>query len=195
MPIPIPTLKAYEKTRVDRAIEDFAKIENPSIADLNRVKIQADIQDRIERYRFGAVEMTRQQLREEAHSSQRMAAYMERSADSRPSPHCDCHAMISGKHALAAPMRAIMAWSLMRIDDPRNGCWLPRNWDARQHMPYWLKNAVPHQGLHNPKYYEWLNGKINIDFIDGLDDLVTALRMVRMQLQSGVLPAEAWPKK
>lgn len=195
MAIPLPTLKAFEKTRVDLAIDTFAKLENPTISDLNYVKTQANIQCRIEMYRLGAVDMTRQQLRDECHSSARMATSMVGSTDPRPSQHCDCHAMVSGKHALAAPMRAVMAWCMMRIDDPRNGCWLPRDWGVRSLAPQWLRNAVPHQGLHNPKYYEWLNAKINIDIIEDMDDLIGALRMVRTQLQSGALPPAAWPKK
>lgn len=38
MPIPAYTLKAFEKTRVDHAIDAFIKLEAPGIADLNTVK-------------------------------------------------------------------------------------------------------------------------------------------------------------
>jgi A nuclease family of the HNH/ENDO VII superfamily with conserved AHH len=177
------------------AIDYFATLEKPTIADLNLVKIQASIQDGIDRYRLGALGMSDEQLETERHSSKRMAAYMTASADPRPSRHCDCHAIVSGKHELAAPMRAIMAWCLMRIDDPRNGCWLPRDWSARLHMPAWLKSAVPHQGLHNVKYYDWLNSRINFRLIRGNNDLIAALKLIRTQLQGGALPSNAWPKK
>ncbi|MES2674458.1 MAG: AHH domain-containing protein [Pseudomonadota bacterium] len=195
MSIPFATLKTYEKNRVDLAIDEFAKLEKPTVADLNRVKTQASIQNGIDRYRIGAVGMSDKQLETERHSSKRMACYMTASTDARPSSYCDCHAIVSGKHESAAPMRAIMAWCLMRIDDPRNGCWLPRNWDARPHMPSWLKGAVPHQGLHNPEYYQWMATTINIRFIGGLDDLIVALKMIRTNLQGGSLRSDAWPKR
>lgn len=34
MPVPALTLKAYEMTRVDRAIMNFAEIDNPSVGDI-----------------------------------------------------------------------------------------------------------------------------------------------------------------
>jgi len=45
MPIPQKTLKAYEKTRVDLAIEAFAQINEPTTLDLHKVKTQGHIQD------------------------------------------------------------------------------------------------------------------------------------------------------
>ena len=195
MPIPSSTLQTYQKTRVDLAIETFADIENPTVSDLNNVIVQADIHDKVERYRLGALKMNEKQLEGEKHRSSKLARYMTHAGDPRPSSYCDCHAMVSGKHKDAAPIRAIMAWCLMRIDDPRNGCWLPRHYDVRNHMPKWLKSAVPHQGLHNERYYEWLGTKINPESVDGLGSLIDVLKMVRHFLQSGALPPEAWPKR
>jgi hypothetical protein len=50
-------------------------------------------------------------------------------------------------------------------------------------MPSWLKGAVPHQGLHNPDYYLWLDGRINTDVISNHDDLIATLKLIRTQLQ------------
>lgn len=191
---PMNTLKAYEMTLVDRAIINFAKIQSPTKSDLNFVRVQSQVQNGIDAYRLGVTQMTKEQLEEESHSSSRMAKHMRHSSDERLSG-CDCHAMVSGKHALAAPMRAIMAWCLMRIDDPRNGCWLPRSYDHLSQVPRWLKQAVPHQGLHNPVYYQWLEGFINTDSIDGLEDLTQVLRQIRIRLQAGALRPDAWPKR
>ena len=76
----------------------------------------------------------------------------------------------------------------MRIDDPRNGCWLPCNTKARLHMPRWLQNAVPHSRIHRKSYYRWLGDIINPMLIKNNNDLIQALKMVRMRLQSGRLP-------
>ena len=190
MSIPAQTLKAYEKTRVDHAIESFAKLEKPSISDLNFVKVQGDVQCGLDQYRCGAARMSSSDLENEKHSSERMASLMASSDDPRPaSPeHCHCHAMISGSHNEAATVRAVMAWCLMRIDDPRNGCWLPRNAKARPYMPVWLKNAVPHSRIHRNSYYRWLGDLINPMLIKNNDDLIRTLKMVRMRLQSGSIP-------
>ncbi len=190
MPIPTPTLKAYEKTRVDFAIEQFAQIETPTISDLNRVYVQAQVQSEIDKYRFGALRMTERELNSEEHDSERMAEMMTNSADRRPAAaeYCHCHAIVSGSHNEAAVIRAVLAWAKMRIDDPRNGCWLPKNTAAKIHMPSWLKNAVPHSRIHRKSYYSWMRGQINFTETANLTDLIRVLKNVRMRLQSGSMP-------
>lgn len=190
MAIPLVTLKAYEKTRVDHAIDAFASLETPSASDLNHVMMHGDIQCKIDEYRYGAMKMDDDSLRCEKHSRRKLARHMGYSDDPRPHSRCDCHAIISGNIKNATGLRAIMAWCMMRIDDPRNGCWLPRTKEDRPHMPSWLRNAVPHQRVHRESYYRWLSTIIKPSSIKGMDDLITALKMVRMRLQSGSLPPE-----
>ena len=190
MPIPPHTLKAYEKTRVDHAIDAFAKLEKPTIADLHRVKVQAEVQCKIDEYRLDAIRLGKDKLETELHVPERMAQLMAASGDPRPAAaeHCHCHAIVSGAHNDAAMIRAVLAWCMMRIDDPRNGCWLPRNTKARAHMPHWLANAAPHSRIHRNSYYRWLGDLINPMMVKSCDDLLQKLRMIRMRLQSGSLP-------
>ena len=75
----------------------------------------------------------------------------------------------------------------MRIDDPRNGCWLPSNTAAKIKMPDWLRNAVPHSRIHRKSYYFWLDTVININTIKDTPSMISALRMISMRLQSGAL--------
>lgn len=185
MAIPADTLKVYEMNRVDRAIEVFANIENPTISDLNAVKTQADIECGIEQYRVGALAMTELQRLDEKHSSTKLAEFMEAQHDPRPHSECHCHAIISGGHSEAAVLRAVMAWLSMRIDDPRNGCWLPRNTAARSKMPRWLRNAIPHSRIHRKTYYRWLEDNISFTLTPTLTDLIQKLRMIRTRLQQG----------
>ncbi|TLM74408.1 AHH domain-containing protein [Microbulbifer harenosus] len=190
MPIPEYTLKAYEKTRIDHVIDTFAAKKSPTIADLNAVRVQADIQCQLDTFRLKALKMSAKELEVEAHCSVRLAQNMAAANDPRPASgeYCHCHAMVSGAHAESATVRAVLAWCFMRIDDPRNGCWLPRNLKARMHMPEWLKNAVPHSRIHRKSYYRWLGDVINPMLIKGTDDLVRTLKMVRLRLQSGCIP-------
>lgn len=188
MTIPARMLKAYEMTNVDRAIVDFAKIENPTVADLNVVRAQANVQIGIEKYRVNALSMTERERLEERHNSGNMADYMEAFTDPRPHSECHCHAIISGGHSEAAVLRAVMAWLAMRIDDPRNGCWLPRNTAVRSKMPRWLRNAIPHSRTHRKTYYRWLED--NISFTSTLDALILKLRMIRICLQQGNVRAD-----
>ena len=84
MPIPFQTLKTYEKTRVDLAIDVFVKIEKPTLANLNGVKTQVDIQCKIDAYRLGALKLNKYQLETEMHTPERMAQLMTASYDARP---------------------------------------------------------------------------------------------------------------
>ena len=192
MPIPPETLKAYEKTQVDLAIEEFASLEDPTMSDLNRVRVQADIKCQLDEYRFNALNMTEKQRLEESHSSSDLAERMTASADPRPASaeHCHCHAIISGGHGEAAVVRAVMAWCMMRIDDPRNGCWLPSNTAAKAFMPRWLKNAIPHSRIHRKTYYRWLEREISFTLTQNIGQLTDTLRIIRMRLQSGRIPPE-----
>ena len=109
MAIPLPTLKVYEKNHVDLAIEEFARLESPTVSDLNRVWVLADVQCKVDHYRLGALKLSDKQLQEEQHQSARMASLMAAVCDPRPSEHCHCHAIVSGRHREAAAVRAIMA--------------------------------------------------------------------------------------
>ena len=190
MPVPELTLKVYEMTRVDHAIGNFAKLENPTLSDLNVVKCQASVEEGIDLYRSSAVEMDQQCLKVEEHNSDRLAKFMELAGDPRPASteYCHCHAIVSGGHHKAAAQRAVMAWCMMRIDDPRNGCWLPRNTAAKPRMPDWLRDAIPHSRIHRNSYYFWLDQVINLQTIKSNGDLIKALRMIRLRLQTGKLP-------
>jgi len=177
-------------TSVDRAIMNFAKIDNPSVGDILAVRCAAQVEEGIDLYRVSAAEMTQADLKAEEHNSARLAQHMTSAGDPRPTAadFCHCHALVSGAHKSAAQQRAIMAWCMMRIDDPRNGCWLPRNTAAKLRMPNWLRNSVPHSRIHRKSYYFWLDQVININTIKCAEDLINALRMVRTRLQSGSLP-------
>ncbi len=109
-------------------------------------------------------------------------------ADPRPHKLCDCHAMVSGVHTEAAKARAVLAWYERRIDDCINGCWLPRNTDAKKHMPTWLIGAVPHSRIHRFNYYFWLNSIINADVIESEKQLIEKLAMIEFKLQTSTFP-------
>lgn len=87
-----------------------------------------------------------------------------------------------------------MAWLKVRIDDPHNGCWLPRDWADRPYMPRHLQNAVPHRRIHHDRYYDWIGGRINFMAIKTPDQLIFALTNIRRALQAGAVPPEVMPQ-
>lgn len=182
--------KLYEKNRVDRAIDEFASLEKPTISDLNKVGVSEQVQLGIEQYRARGREMLPEDLEAETHNSTLLGQFMELEGDPRPHQLCDAHAIVSGGHTLAARTRAVLAWFQRRIDDPVNGCWLPRNTAAKSQMPKGLKNAVPHSRIHRKKYYRWLNRVLSLTVIKNDAMLVQTLKMIETKLQHGSFPPE-----
>ncbi len=183
------------KDKVERSIDIFAAKDKPTQSDLNMVKVTAQVESGIDAYRTAADKMSPDELEDETHQSKRLALFMANSCDPRPHPRCHAHAIISGAHKHAAELRAVMAWLRMRIDDPKNGCWLPENTAAKAHMPSHLANAVPHSRIHRYNYYFWLNRIINPNTTKTQTKLGDELRMIANRLQSGSQPTYVMNKK
>lgn len=132
--------------------------------------------------------MTEDQLKQEAHESATLAKHMEATGDPRPNSYCHAHAIISGAHTKAAPLRAVMAFHKCRIDDSINGCWLASDTKAKMLVPNWLKNGIAHSRIHRHNYYFWLKGIINLDLIINDQKLVEILRIVEFRLQTSSFP-------
>lgn len=195
MPIPERQKPFHELDRVERAEQAFATRSSVSTQDLISVAITAQVESILDTYRMNAEEMSRKELREEEHQSARLASHLKAVGDPRPNNQCHAHAIVSGYHRNAAPMRAILARLKLRIDDPYNGCWLPENTAALAHMPSRLRNAVPHSRIHRFNYYFWLNSIINLTQTPTSDDLKYTLKTVGLQLQAGAQPEYVMMKK
>ncbi|WP_444994866.1 AHH domain-containing protein [Aliikangiella sp. IMCC44359] len=183
-----------EHTHIEKLLVEFSNIEKPTAADFAAFTTRGLICDNLDKYRLKAAKMTRKELINEKHNSSRLARHMMRAGDSRPSKYCDCHAIISGSREEAMSMRLILAWLKVRIDDPHNGCWLPRDWEHRNYMPNYLRKAVPHCRIHHREYYQWLGRFINQTLTQTPKQLIHSLRMARAALQSGSVPPSVMPK-
>lgn len=183
----------YLKDKVDRAIDLFAAKALPTQHDLNQITTAAKVQKGIDNYRAKAKNMTYDEFINEKHRSRRLAKMLARDGEPRPSKRCDAHAIVSGGHRFADTARGIMARFGMRIDDPDNGCWLPRGEEDKIYMPPHLRNAVAHNRIHREAYYGWLQTLINRVLIHDITDLTRTLKMVKLRLQSSALPSRIIP--
>ncbi|WKT59315.1 AHH domain-containing protein [Microbulbifer thermotolerans] len=180
--------------RVERLLADFARKDKPTVADFAALRCFGKLYDALDRYRAKAQEMSVPELRGEKHRSRRLGLNLARCGDPRPSPRCDAHAIVSGQHSASIQARGVLAWLKLRIDDPHNGCWLPRDWEDRWHMPPYLRNGVPHRRIHHEGYYGWLNQMIHPLLIKTPEQLIQALRMIRTMLQEGNVPPSVMPQ-
>jgi hypothetical protein len=195
MALPRNDKKPYQKDRLDLAIDRFARLEKPTRSDLNLVKVTAQVERGLDKYRAAAMNMSIEELEDEDHQSSLLAHFLTMSGDPKPHSKCHAHAIVSGAHRYAAELRAVLAWLKLRIDDPDNGCWLPENTAAKAQMPARLRNAVPHSRIHRFNYYFWLNTLIDPAITSSQADLRRTLTMISTRLQSGSQPKYVMNRK
>jgi hypothetical protein len=174
---------------VKYSIQAFAAKENPTMLDWNHLKAISQVQKGLIEYEALSRNMSFEQLLNEAHDSSRLARHMSIMGDYRPHDLCECHAIIAGKDPRSIPMRAVMAWTKMRIDFPLNGAWLPKNTAAKPQMPKRLAAAVPHSRIHRNGYYRWLATIIDQSTIKDEKSLANALKLIRFKLETSSFPS------
>jgi len=184
-----------EMDRVERKIFNKSTQDKLTEFDLVDLDIVAQIETKLDEYRYSAVGMSKREIRIEAHQSKRLGEHLAILGDEKPHPACHAHAIVSGAHKRAARLRGILAFHKIRIDDPFNGCWLPENTNAKSLMPPRLKKAVPHSRIHRFNYYFWLRQEINTKKTKSPDDVKYALKTIGHQLQASTQPPYVMIKK
>src|SRR5690554_4933537 len=121
-----PPKPYYLKDRREVAIDLFASKSNISRADYMALGSIEQVEETLDIYRQEAGLMSRRELRNEEHDSKVLGNFMRLNGKPYPGGNCDAHAIVSGSHPRATQMRAILARVKIRIDDIRNGTWLPR---------------------------------------------------------------------
>lgn len=148
----------------------------------------AKISALLRQYRIDGKVKNGMQLTSENHSSKQLGKFLRANGQPRPGPGWEAHHLISGAHKEAAGARALLASEdiKIRIDDPDNGCWMPKTKkDAR---PTIYPNAIPHSRIHRERYYNWI---FNLLFGAQSDLQAGAiLNVVRMQILQGNLKDE-----
>ncbi|MFS1525838.1 AHH domain-containing protein [Microbulbifer sp. 2304DJ12-6] len=152
----------YLKDRREVAIDMFASKQDITKADYMALKVVEQVEETLDKYRQEAVTMSRKELRSEEHDSARLGKFMEKNGKPHPGGNCDAHAIVSGAHPKATRQRGILARVSIRIDDIRNGTWLPRRTADTPHPK--MPSAVPHSRIHRNGYYQWLG--LEFDTLD-----------------------------
>ena len=127
--------------------------------------------------------MNSRALREEEHNSATLGRHLEEKFGPRP-PRCHAHAIVAGKHPLAAPLRLMMSRLSIRIDDVDNGCWLPENTAATPHPSF--PKAPPHSRIHRYNYYFWIRTRLST--ITKENNFRNNLKFIAQMLYTGDIP-------
>jgi len=133
------------------------------------------------KYAAEAQTMPQESLLAEKHRPQKMARYMSATGAGKKPPNTATHSIVSGSHELAEAARSILAKFKIRIDDPANGVFLPKN---RNHVPHsHMPNASNHAEIHTDKYY--LNITNQLSLATSRSECVAILKAIAIALQRG----------
>jgi len=179
----MPTTKPYVfKSRTELAVEAFANLDKPKESDVHKLRVVSQVEEGILELmgylKAGYEGMSRTQLEEEEHDSQKLGNRMKAAGDNKPNELSHAHAIVSGAHPRAATLRGILAKFKIRIDDPDNGCWLPENTEAKRIT---ASKAVPHR-IHRKNYYLWMDSYIKLPVTKDESYCRFQLEMIRDKL-------------
>lgn len=191
MPLPEKQKRYHEKTLLELTIDQTSATgERPTHSDLNRAIAAAQVQAGLDRYRAAAKLMSDEELEAEKHDSARLSRHLEAAGQRRPQD-VHAHAIVAGTHANAAVLRVLMAYLRIRIDDPDNGCYLPKSTAATPHP--WFPKAVPHSRIHRYNYFFWV--RFRLEGITEEAPFRKGLQLIAQHLQEGTFPNYVMSKK
>ena len=126
--------------------------------------------------------MKKKDFLQEEHKSSRLGRHLKYTGQKRP-PNTAAHAIVSGSHDEARAARQILAKWKIRIDDPDNGVFLPR--DSRYIPHPEMKNAVNHAKLHTDEYYVNITAMLSQSTTEY--ECRQTLQLIAQSLQDGTL--------
>lgn len=175
--------KAISESHSTEDHKVFKRIEG-KYAKAARHRAQAKLQDYIE----AGLRMKSGELAKEIHSSEKLGKHLRWDGQSRPGANWEAHHIVSGDHPEANVSRGYLADEdiKIRIDDPDNGCWMPKTKaDAR---PTIYPNAIGHNRIHRQLYYDWIERTLSVMNRPG--QVRAFLNTVRAQLLQGNIRPE-----
>lgn len=175
--------KAKSESMSDKDFEVFNRVEK-RVARAASAKMKVFMAQ----FRNGATGMSFVELFQEKHSSSRLGLHLRIDNQPRPGARWEAHHIVSGDHKEAIPSREILADDdiKIRIDDPDNGCWMPKTKaDAR---PTMYPNAIGHNRIHRQRYYDWIYRVMEPMETEG--QVRAFLNTVRAQLLEGNIKPE-----
>jgi hypothetical protein len=133
-------------------------------------------------YQAAAKSMTPSEFKGEPHKSKRLSRHMKATGLKRP-PNVAAHAIVSGDKPEAKAARKILAKWKIRIDDPDNGVFLPRDVRFIPHPD--LPDAANHAMVHSDEYY--VNITAMLEQTTSPSSCREVLRLIAKELTEGTL--------
>jgi hypothetical protein len=133
-------------------------------------------------YQAVAKSMTPSEFKGEPHKPSRLSRHLKATGIKRP-PNVAAHAIVSGDKPEAKAARKILAKWKIRIDDPDNGVFLPRDVRFIPHPD--LPDAANHAKVHTDEYY--VNITAMLEQTTSARGCRDVLRLIAKELKDGTL--------
>lgn len=126
--------------------------------------------------------------KEKHHPTKVLAKHMTAEGEPKPSKQHAAHHIIPGKgrwmQDRMTDIRLRMHLSGIRINDPRNGVWLPSTKDSKGH---WATPDSPtHKSIHGINYETWLTARLNRVPTGAVFE--TKLKTIKLNIKNGTYP-------
>lgn len=175
---------AEKQARIKAYEADWQHLQN----ERRKIKTLAQQEDLLEKYRkehgiTTSSEQIEKFRKEKHHPTTRLACHLTTIGEPKPSLNHTAHHIIPGKgrwrQSTISNLRISLAASNVRINDPRNGVWLP---SQKKDDGHWATPKRPnHKAIHGDNYEKWIgvqlqNIEIGNAFRSKLSDIKTGIR-------------------
>ncbi|WKT59942.1 AHH domain-containing protein [Microbulbifer thermotolerans] len=190
-----PSLSNESPQERDKRLREWREAREHLEQERRRINTLASIEDGLVKYRMEFNALTSSQRlermrKEKHHPTKVLARHLLAEGEPKPSLQHVAHHLIPGKgrckqkNLLAARIKLHL--SGIRINDPRNGVWIP---NLKTHKNHWATPEAPtHKSIHGVNYEHW----ISVQFlpIPPGPTFVAKLRDVKMKIKSGTYPVK-----
>jgi A nuclease family of the HNH/ENDO VII superfamily with conserved AHH len=196
----------YRKKKVPGETEDQRKTrlselkEARAYLDLEKKRILclASVESQLDKYRNEFKSESDEEKRLELYESEKhhptavLEENLKKVGRAQPSQRFTAHHLVEGKGKLpvTADVRLTLFLNDIRINDPDNGVWMPRDKNDRGHWA--MPKATPHSQIHTHNYERWVHGQI--EHLQSEKEIRGKLQILRAHLKHGTQPDKVTAK-
>lgn len=182
-------------TQKERRLEEWSKERGHLEAERRKVLTLASMEEQLAKYRseFGistSSEVLTQMLNEAHHPTKQLAKFMATEGEPKPSTKHAAHHIVPGKgrwkQSDMLAVRINMHASGIRINDPKNGAWLPIPKNSKGHWA--TPDAPSHKSVHGVNYEVWISKQLRLT--PAGDMFTKRLALLKTGIKNGTYPVK-----
>lgn len=189
----LPTPANETPQEREKRLRDWHEAREHLERERRRINTLANIEDGLLEYRkeFNVLTSSQrlaQMTQEQHHPTTLLAKHLTATGEPKPSKQHAAHHIVPGKgrwkQSKLLLVRLKLHQSGIRINDPRNGLWLP---NLKKDKGHWATPQLPvHKSVHGINYEQWVSTELG--FIPTGTPFEHKLRGIKTNLKNGVYP-------